>query len=402
MNFSKSQLIILGIGAAIILAVILIILGGGRRPVSERAQLSFWGIESSGYFSAAIEEFEKNHPGNRIVYRRIDEAIYEKELIDAFAAGSGPDVFMFGSKWLARHSNKVSPAPVEKMTMSRFSDLFPQIAEEDLTMEGNVYAVPLYIDTLVLYYNRDTFDRLAIPLPPRTWDDFKGVILIKKAPASFGGYAPLVTRAADIMNALLMQSGADLDLRNKDFVRLVSAAGERALDFYIQFNAPSEDSITGFSGERIAMMLGYHSDMALVKEKNPFLNIGVAALPQFFSSSPVVPARYYGLAVSDKSKYKDLSWDFALSIAADEAIAESFITNGSHPPALRSLIQKYSDDGNFGVFSRQALIARSWFEPDDREVVTILNDMIRSAISSRVSRPALQTAEERINRLITK
>lgn len=401
MNFSKSQLIIIGIGAFIFISIIVIIvLGWGKRDVIEKAELTFWGTDSSEYFSDAIAGFQKKYKGLTVKYRQIDEPAYEDQLVDSLAAGNGPDVLMFGSRWLPRHQNKIFAAPVDTLSANRFSDLFPSVASNDFVSEGVVYAAPLYIDTLALYYNRSIFDRLAISLPPRTWDDFKGLIAVRKATASFGGYAPLVTRASDIINALLMQAGGDLDLKNKGFVRLSSEAGIKALNFYIQFTAPKEDSITGFAGERLSMMLGYHSDKELIKKKNPFIDLGVTSLPQFYVDSPVVPARYYGAAVSVKSDHKEAAWEFINYLTTDTAVAEVFAEKNVHPPALRSVIQEYSDDSELGVFARQALIARSWFEPDDRKVTEIFNTMIRSAISARSSQAALQSAESEINKLI--
>ncbi|MDD4930814.1 MAG: extracellular solute-binding protein [Candidatus Colwellbacteria bacterium] len=400
MNFSKSQLIILGIGGFIVLSFILIfVFGLGKRTNIQKADITFWGIERDEYFADAIGSFEEKYPGVTVKYREIAESGYEKELVDSFAAGNGPDVFMFGSRWLPRHANKITPISEEMMTVGKFNDFFPEVAAQDFVMSGKIYSLPLYIDTLVLYYNRSIFDKLAVPLPPKTWDEFKGLVLIKKASASIGGYYPLVARSADIIDAMLMQAGTDLNLQNKTFVRLATDGGVKALTFYTQFS-PKEETLTGFAGERTAMIFGYHSDKALIKAKAPFLDLGVASLPQFYSASPVVPARYYGLSVSAKSSHQDLAWELATHLTTDKAVAESLVAKGTHPPALRDLIQKYSDSADLGVFAKQALIARSWFQPDDREVVTIFNDMIKSAISSRKYMEALRAAEGKINNLI--
>ena len=70
------------------------------------------------------------------------------------------------------------------------------------------------------------------------------------------------------------------------------------------------------------------------------------------------------------------------------------------PPALRYLIQKYLNDPDFGVFSRQALTARSWRRPDNTAVRKIFSEMIEAALSGRISSTAaIDEAENRINNL---
>ena len=401
MNLSRSQLIILGVvGGLVLIFAVIIITGWGLRPGRVKTTLNVWGVDDAASFETTKAGFEKEAPGAEIIYTQIPEADYEQDLIDALAAGQGPDVFMFRSDWIRKHGNKIVPASEETLSVARFTSLFPQVAAQDFIWNNEVYASPLFIDTLVLYYNKDIFDRRNIAVPPNTWDAFKSTIS-KGVSASFGGYAPLVARSGDIMNALFMQANADMSLQNKSFVRLSGSPGVAALSLYTSIKAPAVETYTGFSNETLGMMIDYQSAKTLISTRNPFLNFSVAPLPQLNPSSPVVPARYYGFAVSNKSLSQALAWEFVSYATTNASAAESYLTASGRPPALRSLIQAYSGTPTHGVFASQALIARSWNMPASEGVFAVFNTMIQSALSGTANmQSVLIEAENAINSLV--
>ncbi len=400
MRFSQNQIVIIGVVGFILLFIFIVIVTGfGLRPGRERITLTIWGIDDPAVFQVAKDGFKRERPGLEIVYEQILEEGYEQKIVNALAAGQGPDVFMFRSDWMMRHSNKIIPAPPGLFSVQQFADLFPQVAVQDFILRDQVYVSPLFIDTLALFYNKDIFDRRGIALPPNTWDGFRSAIT-RRATASFGGPSPLVARAGDIINALLMQANADLSLQNKSFIRIASREGVAALNLYTSVRPPTAETYTGFANETIGMIIDYQSALPGLRASNPFLRIGVAPLPQLDPSLPVVPARYYGLAVSNQSSLKSLAWDFIIYATTDIFVAENYLIASGRSPALRTLIQLYMGNPAHSVFASQALIARSWNMPPSEEVFPIFDIMIQSVIRGEGAHNALSQAEAAINRLI--
>jgi len=400
MRLSQSQFIIVGVVGFIILFIIIVMLTGfGLRPGRERLTLTIWGIDDPNVFQSAKDGFQRNRPGLEIIYEQILETEYEQKLINALAAGRGPDIFMFRSDWMMYHNDKIIPAPRELFSPEQFADLFPQVAVQDFILRDKVYASPLFIDTLALYYNKDIFDRRGIALPPNTWDSFRQAI-IRRVGASFGGSYPLVARAGDIMNALLMQANADLSLQNKSFIRIATREGATALNLYTSVRPPAVETYTGFANETIGMIIDYQSALPAIRARNPFLNIGIAPLPQLNPSFPVVPARYYGFAVSTHSPSPALAWDFIIYATTNVFVAEDYLIASGRAPALRTLIQSYITNPTHGVFASQALIARSWGMPPSENVFAEFDIMIQSVIRGGRVNDALSQAELAINRLI--
>ena len=387
MNLTRNQMIIIGIGFLIVAAIVLLFLGvipGLSTPASQNpsVKLTAWGIEDESSFQTLIDGYEKIRPNVKIAYTKIPEGTYEASLISALAAGRGPDIFMLKNTWLFKHFDKIAPAPSSQFTATELEQFFPRVAEQDFVLAGKIYALPLYIDTLALIYNKDIFDTKSIALPPKTWQEFQNFISqlreensqnqITKAAAAIGGSETSIDRASDLLNNIFLQFG-NPTISSDGGVRF-DDNGSNAFNFYIQFVNPASPyytwsdslpySIDSFSNGKTAMIFNYSQAIPAIKSKNPFLNIGVTEMPQFAGvNQPVNNASYWGLSVSRQSPSWTWAWDFIINTTGNSDIAGSYLQTSHKPPALRVLISRYLNDPELGVFAKQALTARSWHEP---------------------------------------
>lgn len=440
MNFSRNQIIVIGVAGLVILFFVLLLLGlipglkqpspNGTEPNNSQITLNFWGTTEAGGSSAIhslIDEFLKTNRNVSIHYQQFDNAdIYEKTLINALATGGGPDIFMFRSSWLLKHYNKVSPIPDTLLALSQLRQLFPQVVEQDFVISqkttnqtqtvSKIYALPLYIDTLVLIYNKDIFDASSVALPPKTWLDFQNLIpklkqtnilnQITRPAAAIGGSNTSIDSASDLLNLLMLQFGSKFV--NPSGEINFGSEGLSAFNFYLQFADPNSQyytwndslnsSLNSFSQAQTAMIFNYASSIPLIKQKNPYLNIGVSSMPQFDQNNPKNFADYWGLTVSNQSQQQNLSWQFILAATTDSQISETYLQAAKKPAALRTLIEKYKTDLDFGVFANQALASRSWQQPDSDVVKQAFSDMIQSVLNGRLnSEQAIKQAQNQIN-----
>jgi len=424
-NFSKSQIIIIGIVGLIILFFVLVFLGivpglqknGLNRP--KEVELDFWGIENESVMREMINSYSSANPNAKIRYQQFDETDYEKILINAFAGGKGPDVFMIKNNWLIKHYDKISPALEAQFSLTQLRSLFPKVVETHFSADNTIYALPLHLDSLAFIYNKESFDSKGIALPPKTWSDFQRIIpklrefdlsgrLIKTAGA-IGGSEKSVDKAADLLSLIMLQNGVKM-IDEQSGRATFSEKGLTPLNFYLQFGNPGSiyytwndnlrSSLDNFSQETNAAIFNYASAIKTVKSKNPFIDIGVAPMLQFNPEKPINYADYWGLAVSKQSKNPESGWNFIISLTTNQQISEQYLQLSGRPPALRTLIQKYSNDPDIGVFTQQALTAESWFQPDDNEVRNIFSSMIESILSGRLTpKEAIEEAENKINSL---
>src|SRR3989344_4116057 len=172
MQFTRSQIIFIVIGGFIGILLLLVVFGvlPGRRESVNVTELTVWGVEDARTFRNITEQFEALHPEITLSYKQFGEDTYETDLLNDLAAGDKPDILMFENNWLLKHGDKLTPALAEKMSVAQVQSLFPKVVEQDFVASGKAYALPLYIDTLALAYNRDLFDKGGIVFPPTTWE----------------------------------------------------------------------------------------------------------------------------------------------------------------------------------------------------------------------------------------
>lgn len=434
MNTNRLFYILAGIITFVVfLTVILILRNIGGGALNQPVTLQFWGVfDQKSVYDPMIRDFQAQNPNIKIVYRTFAYEDYERSLLDALAAGTGPDIFMMHNTWLPKHGDKITPLPGEfpeygpLMTLKDFQDQFVDVTAQDLIYNNNIYGLPLYVDTLALYYNKDLLNNAGITRPAQTWEEFNSDVEtitrldgsgnITQSAAAIGT-ARNINRSTDILTNLMIQSGVrmtDAENTSATFSSSINntAVGEIALKFYTDFANPSvrtytwnnaqHYSIDAFTEGRTAMMFNYSHQIPALKAKAARLNFGIAPMPQILPSDSRTYANYWASTVSNQSKSPNDAWRFLIYLTSKEG-ASNYLNATLRPAARRDLIELQRNDLDLGVFALQALSARSWFQIDNTAIETIFADMIDDVNLGRATiREALQNAESRVNVLMSR
>ncbi len=435
--FSSSKFFYLLIGGIIFIVFVTILLflrnvGGGTG--NAQASLEFWGVyDDRQTLTALINAFKGAEPGIKVNYRQFSYADYEKSLIDALASGTGPDLIMIDNTWLAKHRDILSPMPatsgsktVQFFTLSDFQKQFVDVVSKDLVYQDKIYAIPLYVDTLALFYNKDMFNTAGITAPPKTWEDFNNdVELLTKfdtkdniiqAGAAMGT-ARNVNRSSDILSELMIQNGTKMTNETNTaatFTRSVNSTlvGENALQYYTDFANPAKKvytwnddqhySIDAFVEGSLAMMFNYSHQIPVVQGRFNRLNFGIAPVPQFSELNTKNFASYWAVGVSAQSKNQNAAWRFLNYLGSHDG-SLAYVTAASRPSARRDIIDVQRNDPKLGVFAVQALSAKSWYQVDNNAIDQIFADMIDDVnLKRQALKSAIRSAESKVNTLMTK
>lgn len=425
---TRVQLIIIGAGVILITVLVLVLTGvlPGLRQGNNLTpvKLEVWGVfDDSSAFNGIFSAYQKIRPNVTISYRKFSPDSYEQELVNALAAGTGPNVFMINNTWLPKHIGKLSPAPAGALAVTTVQNLFPRVVEQDFAPNGSVYALPLYIDTLALIYNKDIFDKKGLAIPPADWTALQSALLkiretdrkgnLTLAGAGIGGSGASVNRASDLLAELMLQTGTRMVDDNFTQANFANDAGRDALRFYTQFADPKNKyytwndnfhySLDAFAEGLVGMIFNYEYNLRTLRDKNPFLRIGVAPLPQINPQARVDYPNYWGLAVSRQSQAADYAWDFIIYATTHPEAISGYLSATHHPPALRTMINEKLNDPTLGVFANQALSARSWPQIDNVAVDKIFSDMIGDIIAGRLDLgEAITRGEAAVTELVRK
>ncbi|OGB74286.1 hypothetical protein A2V68_00805 [candidate division Kazan bacterium RBG_13_50_9] len=389
-----------------------------------------------------IQEYQDEHPNVSIIVRKVnlkpEETIYDyqKDLIKQIADGAGPDMFMIHSDWLPYHKNQIAPMPSALMEPDQYAQNFPQVAVEDFIDSNKIYAIPYYVDNLMLFYNTRIFDDLRIRKPPRTWQEVVDLIpkLTKYGPndtiiqsALPLGVADGIPRFAEILATLIMQYGGEMTTADHAKATFDLPApdsnppyfsGKEALSFYTSFANPSSSTYTytdaknrdgsrqfpidiqAFMDEKAAMFIGYSYHVEDIKKFAPGLRFETAPLPQLRLENPTVIANYWGETVSKNSKYPNEAWDF-INFVAQRRNIDKYTRAAKHVPALKEKRESYVSRQYYGPIAQQIDYSRSWYRQNTPEIEAIFERMVDSVLHYDVDpSTAINTAVRDINNLI--
>lgn len=403
--------------------------GGGTIDTSKETNLTIWGVFDDGsIFQPLIRDFNKKYPNIKITYAKKSYADYESTMVDAIASDQGPDIFNVSNFWLPKHKSKMTAAGNAILSADEFNQTFIQSAYDDFVADGKVYGVPLYTDNLVLYYNKKLLGKDSIYEAPKNWTDVLDYtkILTKKAPGNprtitQGGIAlgtSAITRSADILIALMMQTGTPIISDDKrsfnfnQFVKNVNGApeypGTNALNFYASFANPEKasyswddslgDPITAFAQEKVAMIIGYSYFLPAIQKINPDLSYAIAPLPQIKGATENVNfVNYWGWSVSSRSKNQDAAWTFLKFIIDKDETAKYLEATGRTSP------QKNNIGASPRVFDDQKYYSKTLFKGDAETFDSILSGMADDMLKfNQPAQSAIDTAARKANEMLTK
>lgn len=406
---NRAQLIIGGVIVLLVAAALLLITGvlpGLKTQAPSPFTLAVWGAEADrALWDAVGERYRETQGSATIEYAAHDPARYEVELLNALAAGEGPDLFVFPDEWLARHRDKLAALGEGELGYERRavrSTLADAAADAVVDPSGSLLASPIALDVLALLYNRDAFNAANIPSPPATWPELESAAAkltkisavggIERSGAAIGT-AENVDHAAEILGALIYQSGGEIVGPNA-MPAINQPATRSALAFYTAFadprrktytwNAFSAPSLRAFAAGETAMAFGYAEDVPAIVAANPQLNFDVAALPQSGDGKRIVNiGRLRLIGVTRTSRQRANAWQFALWLAGREG-ARTYSDTSGLPPARRDLATASPPQEYLGAFFESVLAARILPALPSGSRQAIINDMIEAVASRRL------------------
>ena len=157
MDFKKFSIFQIALSALFVVAAIGgLILFASYKGSSEAQNLptaEIWGVIPETQI-AALKESLRDDETFKINYTEKRPELFYNNLIEALAAGNGPDLIIIPEN-LLRCAPKFHYS-FETISERTFRDTYLDEGELFLTAEGAM-ALPFSVDPLVMYWNRDTF-----------------------------------------------------------------------------------------------------------------------------------------------------------------------------------------------------------------------------------------------------
>ena len=393
---------------------------GGAFGGGSIGAVAVWGTVEEQKFAYLLDSLRsQNSTLQDVTYVKKDPATYQQELLNAMAAGTGPDLFVVSQEQLGVFGDKVLPIPYGTVSQSDFINSYIDEGQLFLTSQGSL-ALPFLIDPLVMYWNRDLFSAASVASPPQYWNDFLTLApkltkldsqRIVQSAVALGAWQN-VDHAKAILSSLFMQAGERVTARaaNDALVPVfgstpqgsAEAPAESALRFYTEFGNPAKQTYSwsrslprsqdSFVSGQLAVYFGFASEYKTLAERNPNLRFAVAMLPQLQGSGPRATfGSLLGLAISRSARNPSGAGVVAQVLTGPTA-ASVLASQTGLPPARRDTATDTSANAAAAVFVQSALIARGWIDPQPAGTDALFKAMVESVISGALG-PAQAVAE---------
>ena len=409
-NFSSFQIGVFVVCALGIVFAVLIFSGkisiGQSSTTTVSGTVSVWGTLPYRAVNAGLEPIRKAYKDVTITYTQKDAQEIQPDFIDALASGAGPDLVVITPADIIQNKNKLMTIPFASLPEATFRSTFIDQGSLFLDPTG-VNAFPLFVDPMIMYYNRDMLTSLFVVQPPATWDDVVDLNKKNTQKDNAGrlsietvalGTFDNITHAKDLISLLILQSGNKIVDFNTDLGKYASVFADAingtspvvsALQFYTSFaNAADADHYSWspslpsdkdqFIAGNLATYFGYASELAGIRQRNPNLNFDIALMPQR-AKSPI-KATYgmmHGIAIVKSTKNPSLAILVAQQMAGKDAVDAYLAVDSTFVPARKDMLTNPpTDNSRKTLLYNSAIISRSWIDPDKIQTAGLFQKMI--------------------------
>lgn len=277
-----------------------------------------------------LSEFEKENPDIKIEFMHIPQNYFQKIHL-LFASNKAPDVIFINNLYLPIYANANL---LEELSTDE--SFYPQ-AIQALSWKGKLYAIPRDVSNLVIYYNKDLFDKKHIKYPNKNWNfnDFLEIsqkltdentfgISFEEDPLFYlpylmsncGGILPEEINKKESQNAINFYA----DLRKKYHTAPLKS------------ESASATMAQMFLQEKLGMYLSGRWMVPKLREEASF-NWDIAQFPKGFCGS-IVQLDASGWSVAKSSKHKTEAIKLVNYLSSTQS-SEKFAQSGLIVPARK-------------------------------------------------------------------
>ncbi len=402
--------------------------GGVKTEATPTATI--WGTIPTSVVQEVVRRVNEQKTIIDVIYEQKNPETFHEDFVEALARDEGPDLVILSDDQLYEEKNKLVPIGYQTFPEREFRETFTDLANILITDQG-VLGVPLVVDPMVMYWNRDIFAEAAISTPPKTWAELPGVAskIIKRETDSriiealvpFGEYRN-VSNAKQILATLAFQIGNPLygvDSSTGEVQSLLDTrpigsdapSFQDVVEFFTEFSNPQRSTYTWnrsmpksqdvFLAGDLAMYFAPASEIYELRDKNPNLNFETALIPKASGAGAQsrVYGRFHGLYIVKGTKNVNSALA-VLSLLSTNSSSKIFADAIGLPSARRDLLVTTGESAYKSVFVESAIQSKTWFDPESKVSNNIFLNMIESITTGREGvSDALSTARLRLDQV---
>ena len=365
-----------------------------------------------------VKAFEAKYPNITIDVQTAAYADYFTKLQTDFAAGSAPDTFETDYGNFVGYADAGSLLDLSGVSASdstfSASTYYPK-AYSAFQYKGKSYALPESFSDVVLFYNKDLFDKAGVAYPSANWTWFDEITAAQKlTDASKGIWGDDQPVSFFEFFKVLAQDGGTFFNADNTQATFNSPAGVTAAQWLI-------DKINKYHVMPTAAQMGGQNDEALFKSGKPVMWLsGIWEFTPMAQTSfkwdiqlepgNVQKAAHFfadGVAASAKTAHPTEAWEWLKFMSASSDSVTIRVNSSWELPAVadQSLFSGYLTQtppaNRKAVFDSLSNVALQPIIPQESQMQDIVNKALQQAQLGQSSvQDALNSAAQQVNALL--
>ncbi|MGM0600915.1 MAG: extracellular solute-binding protein [Candidatus Rifleibacteriota bacterium] len=177
-NLKNSRKLFFSLLFFLLANMLIVIVGCGKEEASQtnskKIVLEFWntmeGPEAS-IMPDIINKFHQKHPNIRIEQKSVNFYKAREKFKESVKAGAGPDLMRADRFWIPDFVKKGIIAEIKASKIKDELDDMVPIAKGVISYKDKYWAMPISVDCLALFYNKEHFKEKNLEIP-QTFDEF--------------------------------------------------------------------------------------------------------------------------------------------------------------------------------------------------------------------------------------
>ncbi len=302
-------------------------------------ELLVW-LDNDDWAEAVIEGFEAKYPNVTVENNKVESVDTRAKVELDGPAGIGPDVFIFphDGASLAIADGLVEPLPEE--LQAKLKETILPNSLETVTVDGEVYAVPISTENIALLWNKDIYGEEA----PETFEEIIEFAKEYNDPAA-GKYA-LKWQADDAYHNYPFLTAGGMQLFGEDHLDFTqpgfdTAEAAKGVEYHNSLreifdvnttDATYETTVAAFqNGDAVFTISG---PWAIADAEKNGINFGMTKLPTIDGNQPVAFSGNIIANVSSYTENYDAAVAFVEYLASPEGAEIMYKTTGKMPALL--------------------------------------------------------------------
>lgn len=357
----------------------------------EKITIEIWyTYEGFAIIQEQVNKYNEITANIEIILSKQPSSGFIDKFISVAQTGSTPDIFLGKASWLGELANLGYIKGLSDFLSPSDEALFFPVSIDGLSYMNELWAIPLWIDSFLLFYNKALFDANHVNYPTNNWTE-QDFISAAKQINDFSQDKMIYGSAWSTLSPYFwpsFQYGFGHGPLYQDGMIIVNdSASYNAMKFLhdsmwdheiVGYSDTSSAASQQFLNKKAGMLI--YGGWFLPTLKQSDINYGVEILPSINSTGErLSPFREIkGWAISQDTKHPDISFDI-IKFLSNEETQLKFLEREYKVPTLNSLIFSPSVQSNNDIVKQIEQTENGQYFPFD-PLYNVYSDYMRAAL----------------------